>query len=660
MFKNNWIKVLGLFLLVLFTSLWLERHNDVRGQDCQQPASVPACSGNDATICSGCTSNQFCCPKSSPGGCNDSFENLCEFTDCNSNPGSICQIPPPPPVRTTRNLTFINNCDEPIWVGGSADGGLSSENSGFALAAKGDTGHQKMITVPGNLQSANFWPRTSCTFPCTSTPCCQTGDCGKTSIECNGGTKSAPANSFEVTFNESPGNDFYDITNVDGYTVGIAVQQANGIKISPDPTINGVPAPQLNCGNPTCTNFDMMTCPPELSQTTDSGTKVCWGLGGAANNAGQRSRDTSGVLSDIAKDCNELALVGAACGAESTDGTTCGTSSLAGCADSSSLFCCSPFNDQLPDPHGGIGCADATDPNYVNTCSGVWPTPDATWCTQAGVPNKLCTYNGVFENQCPQAYSWQFNDSNSTYQCINPDYKITFCPSSSNVDQDALLDFEDSDSDNDGIPDASESGDSMSMKNGIRVRGRVLADPDGDGIPNEFDLDSDGDGICDLTEAGGVDEDRDCVADDFTDSDKDGLNDQQNPDLGGTPLPLPDTDNDGVPDFLDTDSDNDGVVDTNETVGGMDVDGDGILDDSEDLNKDGLADSVDPHTGTPLEFLDSDGDGIFDHLDVNDNTGQGGGGCSIAATGAKTSMPLYLLIPLFIAIRRAWGKTRGR
>jgi len=623
---------------------------------CIEPATVPDCAGNDKTICSGCGDGQFCCPMGTTGSCGNSFDNACEFSTCDAS--EICQIPeppPPPPVRSTRNLTFINNCNETVWVGGSAKSGLTDANSGFELSAQGMAGNTTTISVPGNLQSVNFWPRTSCTFPCTSVPCCQTGDCANSSnmvVECKGGTKAPPANSFEVTFNESPDNDFYDITNVDGYTVGIAVQQMNGVKLNSDPTINGVPAPQLNCGSPVCTNFEMSTCPPELSETTDTGRQVCWGLGGAANDPTQRA--TSMILQNIASSCDQLALVGAACSAEDTNDNSCGTTSSAGCGDSGSLFCCSPYNDDLPNLHGGIGCADATDPNYINTCSGVWPTPDASWCTQAGIPDSFCTYNGVFEYQCSQAYSWQFNDSNSTYQCINPDYQITFCPNSSNTDHDAILDSEDTDSDNDGIPNEEE------MASGDFSARIIPDDPDGDGIPNELDLDSDGDCIPDHIEGGGKnDADRDGFTDNFVDIDGDGLHDEHDADQIGNILPIPDSDKDGVPDFLDTDSDNDGVSDTNE-ANGLDADENGLCDDSEDRNQDGLADSVHPSSGAPLNFTDSDNDGIFDHLDADDqniiqdciNCGQG---CSLAESGSSNINIIWLLIPavlLLVRLRR--------
>jgi len=625
--------------------------------ECTEPATVPDCTGSDKTICSGCSGGQFCCPMGSTGSCNDTFNGACTFSTCDAS--QICQVPeppPPPPVRQTRNLTFINNCSETIWVGGSGQG-LTGEATGFELAS-GNTGNSKTVSVPGNLQSGNFWPRTSCSFPCDSVPCCETGDCANAdgmTVECNGGTKAPPANSFEVTFNESPTPDFYDITNVDGYAVGIAVQQMSGIQISPDPTINGIPAPHLNCGNPTCTNFDMSTCPPELSETTSSGLKICWGLGGAANSSAQRARDTSGFLSGIAGNCDNLALVGAACGATDTGGTSCGTDVKDGCGDSSSLYCCSPYNGNLPDGHGGIGCADATDSGYVNQCSGVWPTPDASWCTMAGINNGFCTYNGIFKQQCKDAYSWQFNDSDSTYQCINPDYQITFCPVSANTDQDGVPDSEDTDSDNDGISDAREAGIGLPRYAEISATGP--GDPDGDGIPNKHDLDSDGDGIPDHFEGGGANDiNFDGFADNFIDTDGDGHHDQHDADQVNDILPLPDTDGDGIPDFLDTDSDGDGKTDANES-GGIDMDEDGVLDNSEDSNRDGLADSNHPATGAPAELPDSDNDGAFDHLDADDENIiddciNCGNGCSIAKSGSSNLDLLLLLLPVALFLRR--------
>jgi len=647
----------SIFILLLVVVFILPTQIDVYAQDntgeCTEPNTVPDCTGSDLAACQCGTTVPYCCPLTTPGSCSGSFSDACTFSTCSTDPTKICKVPaapPPPPVRATRNITFINNCTEIVWVGGSGVN-LSNDLTGFELNANATN----TITVPGNLQSANFWPRTSCTFPCTSVPCCETGDCANENnkdVECKGGTKGPPANSFEVTFNESPDNDFYDITNVDGFTVPIAVQEINGVKLTNNPTINGVSAPQLNCGNPACSTFNMSQCPPELSHTTSSGRQICWGLGGAANDPTQR--ETSAILKNIAADCNQLALVGAACSAMDTGGNSCGTTAAAGCGDSDSLFCCSPYNDNLPATHGGVGCADppGVDINYVNPCTGVWPTPDATWCSNVNLPTDFCTYNGVFEQQCSQAYSWQFNDSNSTYQCINPDYQVTFCPTSANTDHDGVPDSEDTDSDNDGITNAAEGQGTNSKQNPAEISATGPADPDGDGIPNSLDLDSDGDGIPDHNEGGGTnDKNSDGYADNFIDIDGDGHHDRHDEDQGNDKLPLPDTDGDGIPDFLDTDSDGDGITDANET-GSIDMDGDGILDNSEDRNQDGLADSVHPATGAPVKFSDSDNDGVFDHLDADDQNN----GCSIAETGSSKVDILWLLVPVALLLSRTRRK----
>ncbi|MEZ4721020.1 MAG: T9SS type A sorting domain-containing protein [Flavobacteriales bacterium] len=137
-------------------------------------------------------------------------------------------------------------------------------------------------------------------------------------------------------------------------------------------------------------------------------------------------------------------------------------------------------------------------------------------------------------------------------------------------------------------------------------------DPDGDGIPSHLDLDSDNDGIPDIIEAGGTDVDGDGQSESTVDIDEDGLVDIYDADVtdgpsGSSPcspqpgclentsitiLPLPDTDNDTIPDYLDTDSDNDGIPDVIE-VGGTDANGDGRIDNYADADDDGFIDVLD-------------------------------------------------------------------
>lgn len=134
----------------------------------------------------------------------------------------------------------------------------------------------------------------------------------------------------------------------------------------------------------------------------------------------------------------------------------------------------------------------------------------------------------------------------------------------------------------------------------------TISDRDSLGRPDFQDRDTDSDGITDTVEASGTDVNGDGVQDGAqTDSDRDGLIDTldrshdgpnstvaANPGAG-TPLTVPDTDGDTIRDWRDLDSDNDGLTDVTEAVG-TDANGDGILDGAgTDGDGDGLADSVD-------------------------------------------------------------------
>ena len=159
-------------------------------------------------------------------------------------------------------------------------------------------------------------------------------------------------------------------------------------------------------------------------------------------------------------------------------------------------------------------------------------------------------------------------------------------------------DITDLDADDDGIPDSVEGG----------------GDQDDDGIANFLDLDSDNDGITDTVEAGGIDANGDGIVDGFTDTDNDGFDDQS----AVSPLPVPDTDGDGLADYLDVDSDQDGLSDIFE-AGGIDTDDNGRVDNFTDEDLNGLADSI---AAAPLPVTDTDDDGLPDYLDLDsDNDG---------------------------------------
>jgi len=160
-------------------------------------------------------------------------------------------------------------------------------------------------------------------------------------------------------------------------------------------------------------------------------------------------------------------------------------------------------------------------------------------------------------------------------------------------------------------------------------------DTDGDGLSNEQEAllgtnasnpDTDNDGVYDYFETddgNATDTDNDGVNDTLdTDDDGDSIvtaDEQPDANNDGNPADALDTDNDGVPNYLDNDDDNDGILTVSElaygATYGYDVDNDSVLNyldtDSDNDDKD---DSVE---GTG----DSDGDGIPNFLDSNDNDG---------------------------------------
>lgn len=215
------------------------------------------------------------------------------------------------------------------------------------------------------------------------------------------------------------------------------------------------------------------------------------------------------------------------------------------------------------------------------------------------------------------------------------------------TDNDAVPDFHDLDSDNDGINDVREAGGidpdqnalpglgipSVNMK-GIPVSPSgqpfnptsLPNDQDGDGVRDYRDLDSDNDGINDVREAGRPDPDGDgIIGSGVPVVNADGratATPQGNP-LSTTSKPT-DTDGDQTPDFLDLDSDDDGIDDVTEG-GNPDPDFDGIIGTGNPvINQFGQA--FDAPTNTPLMTTsnptDTDGDGTADFQELDsDNDG---------------------------------------
>ncbi len=163
----------------------------------------------------------------------------------------------------------------------------------------------------------------------------------------------------------------------------------------------------------------------------------------------------------------------------------------------------------------------------------------------------------------------------------------------------------------------------------------VKKDSDADGIPDDIDIDDDNDGITDFVEVCGAGATAfTCTTnneDPAADTDGDGIPNWKDADwctlnVAGACTNL-DTDGDGIPDYFDKDSDNDGIPDVIE-AGGVDANGDGIIDNYCDTDGDGFSQNVDANntgaagSGVGLGAPDFDGDGVPNSIDLDsDNDG---------------------------------------
>ena len=216
---------------------------------------------------------------------------------------------------------------------------------------------------------------------------------------------------------------------------------------------------------------------------------------------------------------------------------------------------------------------------------------------------------------------------------VNADGQVNIATSNPlDTDGDSIPDYQDLDSDNDAINDVEEGGNEDPDNDGIVGTGTPFINEDGqpdgstsdptdtdeDGIPDYLDLDSDGDNISDVVEGGNLDPDNDGIVGTGTPM----VNENGQPD-GNTSNP-PDTDLDGDPDYQDIDADGDGIVDIYECPDDntcVDNDEDGIPDFLDpDSDGDGINDIDECETGA--DCVDTDMDGIPDYIDLDtDNDG---------------------------------------
>ncbi|KAM1003990.1 hypothetical protein ACFX2I_004237 [Malus domestica] len=220
-------------------------------------------------------------------------------------------------------FTFTNKCPNTVWPGTlTGGGGPQSLSTGFELASGASTS----LTVQAPW-SGRFWGRSHCSTDSSGKFKCSTGDCGSGQIPCNGAGASPPASLVELTLATNGGQDFYDVSLVDGFNLPIKLAPRGG---------------SGDCKSTSCAANINTVCPAELSDKVSDGSVI-------------------------------------------------------GCKSA---------------------CLALNQPQYC--CTGAYGTPDTCPPTD---------FSKVFKKQCPQAYSYAYDDKSSTFTCFGgPNYEITFCP----------------------------------------------------------------------------------------------------------------------------------------------------------------------------------------------------------------------------------------
>lgn len=246
--------------------------------------------------------------------------------------GVISNRPRPVQAAGTRTFTFVNNTSQTVWAGALGNAGQVAPGNGGWTMAPGST---FTVTVP-DTWGGRFWGRTFCTFDGSGKGTCETGDCGGV-LQCNGAGGVPPASLAEFTLGGATGNDFYDVSFVDGFNVPITITPVGGAQPTPgNPFFCGV----AGCGTDLNPN-----CPSVLQENDSSGHIVA---------------------------CKS------ACEVFNTD-----------------QFCC----------RGAFGTSATCNPAN-------WPVD----------------YAKYFKSNCPNAYSYAYDDPTSTFQDKGANFQITFGP----------------------------------------------------------------------------------------------------------------------------------------------------------------------------------------------------------------------------------------
>ena len=158
------------------------------------------------------------------------------------------------PGGNASTITFKNNCQYTVWPATLSGAPPQLSTTGFELKS----GASRSVQVPSPW-SGRFWGRTGCSGGAGNFKCA-TADCGSGQVACNGKGGATPATLAELTVARNGGQDFYDISNVDGFNLPISMAPQGG---TGGCKVSSCPATDINA-----------QCPKELKVTGSDGKAI--------------------------------------------------------------------------------------------------------------------------------------------------------------------------------------------------------------------------------------------------------------------------------------------------------------------------------------------------------------------------------------------------
>lgn len=179
-----------------------------------------------------------------------------------------------------RTFTIANNCPFTIWPAFFTNPDSPARITSQVAGWQADSGTQNQFQVPDGW-AGRFWGRRDCDFSKAGPTSCITGGCnGGLICDSNTGTGVPPTTLAEFKLNGDGGQDFYDVSNVDGSDLPVRITNNQGCPTPSCPVdLNpGCPEDRMKVRNSAGVTIGCLSaCQANLDGNHDDSANCCTG-----------------------------------------------------------------------------------------------------------------------------------------------------------------------------------------------------------------------------------------------------------------------------------------------------------------------------------------------------------------------------------------------